>query len=141
LNKFRRATVLLAEDSPDDVEITRRAFKRCRLSCELLVARDGEEALKTLRAAKPLPDFALLDINLPRLSGFQVLEGIRADPCLRVLPVIVLSASAREEDVFKSYDLGANSFIQKPVVFDAFLETLEVLFKYWFQISRLPRSL
>ena len=138
MNKFRRATIFLAEDNPDDVEITRRAFKRSRLGCELVVARDGEEALRMLTEGER-PDFVLLDINLPKVTGLEVLTRIRADGRLTGLPVVVMSISDREEDVVRSYALGANSYIQKPVVFEEFLEALKVMTSYWFEVARLPR--
>jgi two-component system response regulator len=141
LNQLRLAKIFLAEDNPDDLEITLRALKRGRLGCELIVARDGEEALDILRRPEVMPHIALLDINLPKLSGLEVLEKIRREPCGASLPVIMLSASNRHEDVLRSYELGANSYIQKPVVFDDFVDALAVLYKYWFELARLPRSL
>jgi two-component system response regulator len=139
--KFHRATILIAEDNLDDIEITRRAFSRRRLSCDLVVARDGEEALNLLCEQPRVPDLVLLDINLPRLSGLQVLERIRANQRFAAMPIIMLSASAREEDVRESYEKGANTYIQKPVVFEQFLEALAVLETYWFNVARLPRML
>ena len=139
--KFRRATVLLAEDNPDEVEIARRALKRSQLNCELLVARDGEEALRMLGELQhSLPDLMLLDLNLPKVSGLQVLGQLRANPCFAGLPVVVMSASVREEDVTTSYELGANTYIQKPVLFDRFVEVLDILGRYWFEVARLPRA-
>ena len=140
MNKFRRATIFLAEDNPDDVEITKRAFKRSRLGCELVVARDGEEALRLLTEGAVRPDFVLLDINLPKLDGLQVLERVRAEERLAGLPIVVMSVSDREEDVRRSYELGANSYIQKPVVFEKFIEALEIMGSYWFGVARLPRT-
>ncbi len=140
MQRFRRATVLLAEDNPDDVEITRRAFRRSRLGCELVVARDGEEALRLLAEESVRPDFVLLDINLPKIDGLAVLAKIRAEERLAGLPVVVMSASHLEEDVLMSYKLGANSYIQKPVVFEKFMEALAVLGSYWFDVARLPRT-
>jgi len=140
LNRFRQWTIFLAEDNPDDIEITRRALTRSHLGCELIVARDGVEALTMLRDESLRLDFALLDINLPKLNGLQVLEQVRLDPRLKTLPIVVLSASDREEDVRRAYELGANSYIQKPVVFEKFVAVLEVLGQYWFEIARLPRS-
>jgi len=140
--RFRRASVLLAEDSPDDVEITRRALKRVQLGCELVVTRDGEEVLlRLLDPHEAPPDLLLLDINLPKVNGLQVLAEVRRQSSLAGLPVVMMSASAREEDVKQSYQLGANTYIQKPVVFDQFLASLEVFGRYWFEVARLPRPL
>lgn len=140
--RVRRALVLLAEDNPDDVEITRRALGRVRLGCELLVMRDGEAALARLMSQdERVPDLAILDINLPKFDGLQVLAKVRREPRLAGLPVVMMSASAREEDVAQSYELGANTYIQKPVVFDEFLAALEVFGRYWFEVARLPRAL
>jgi len=140
VNKFRRLTVFLAEDNPDDIEIARRAFKRSKLGCDLVIARDGEEALKKLSEPSFHPDFAIMDINLPKLTGLQVLERVRKEKRLIGVPFVMLSASDREEDVRASYELCANSYIQKPVVFEDFVETIAVLEKYWFEVARLPRS-
>jgi CheY-like chemotaxis protein len=140
VNKFRRLTVFLAEDNPDDIEIAKRAFKRSKLGYDLVIARDGEEALKKLKEASFHPDFVLMDINLPKLTGLQVLERVRKEKRLIGVPFVMLSASDREEDVRASYELGANSYIQKPVAFEDFVETLAVLEKYWFEVARLPRS-
>lgn len=141
MNQLRLARIFLAEDNLDDVEITQRALKRGHLSCELVVARDGEEALEMLRAPEARPHIALLDINLPKVSGLEVLERIRGEKCCDSLPVIMLSASNRHEDVQKSYKLGANSYIQKPVAFEQFIDALELLYRYWFELACLPRAL
>jgi len=140
LNRFRRATIFLAEDNPDDIEIARRAFKRAGLGSELIVARDGEEALRLLADERLRPDFVLLDIKLPKIDGFEVLAQIRASERHAALPVVVMSASSREEDVLRSYQLGGNSYVQKPVVFQEFMEALEIMGSYWFKVARLPRS-
>jgi two-component system response regulator len=141
VNQLRLARIFLAEDNQNEVEITRRALKRGRLGCELIVARDGEEALDMLRRPETQPHLVLLDINLPKVSGLEVLQRMRADPCCVALPVIMLSASNRHKDVARSYELGASSYIQKPVVFEDFVGALEVLYRYWFELARLPRPL
>ncbi|OGO50317.1 MAG: hypothetical protein A2148_06515 [Chloroflexi bacterium RBG_16_68_14] len=147
MQRFRPVQVLIVEDSPDDVEIARRAFKKSGIASDLLLARDGQEALDVLfgerarRNGAPTapPDFILLDINLPKVNGLEVLREIRASDEVAAVPVVVLTASGREEDVNRSYQLGANSYIQKPVVFDRFLEVLVVLGKYWFDVATLPQ--
>jgi two-component system response regulator len=140
--KYRPLTIFLAEDNADDVEITRRAFKKCDIASRLIVARDGEEALRLLTdsAKTGAADLAILDIKLPRLNGLEVLSRIRKDPALAALPVIMLSASAHEEDIARSYRLGANTYIQKPVAFEVFVETLDTLCHYWFEVAKLPRA-
>jgi DNA-binding response OmpR family regulator len=107
----------------------------------LVVARDGEQAIRVLRDRRPVPDFVLLDLNLPKINGLQVLQQIRADERLACVPVVILSASGREEDIERSYALGANTYVQKPVVFDRFVEAVELLNRYWFDLARLPRAL
>jgi CheY-like chemotaxis protein len=140
---FKPVQILLVEDNPDDVLITQRALQKSRVANELHVARDGQEAIDFLDSAGaqmpiPRPDLILLDVNLPRANGMEVLEYIRSKPDLAVIPVIMLTASDREEDVVRSYQLGSNTFIQKPVEFDKFLRALDVLGEYWIVIAKLP---
>ena len=144
MRTFKPVQILLVEDNPDDVLITRRALTRSRVANELHVVRDGKEALDFLNRredfgpATPRPDLVLLDVNLPRVNGMEVLESIRHDDVLSVIPVIMLTASNREEDIVRSYKLGSNTYIQKPVEFNKFLEALEVLDQYWIVIATLP---
>jgi CheY-like chemotaxis protein len=138
MERFKPARILLVEDNPDDVLITQRALTRSRVANELHVARDGQEALDYLFGDHPRPDLILLDVNLPRANGIEVLTKIRSDEHLSVIPVIMLTASDREEDVVRSYTLGSNTYIQKPVHFEAFLHALEVLGEYWIVIAKLP---
>jgi CheY-like chemotaxis protein len=143
LERYRRLTILVAEDSADDIEIAKRAFKRFQFVGDLQHARDGQhvwELLQSLRGEMNLPDLMLLDINMPRLNGFEVLGKIRADPGLRTMPIVMMSASAREEDVLQAYELGANSYVEKPAVFESFVESLELLARYWCEVVRLPRQ-
>jgi CheY-like chemotaxis protein len=145
MRSYRPVKVLLVEDSLDDIEITRRAFEKCRVPGELEIARDGREAIDLITAwndgpAGCRPDLVLLDINLPRATGFEVLVELRAGERSQALPVVILTASAQEEDVQKSYRLGANSFIQKPVQFERFLAALDVFAAYWFDVATLPRQ-
>ena len=134
--------ILLVEDSPDDVEITRRALSRGQVKNHLLVARDGEEALEILYARRDadgaLPGLILLDLNLPRVDGREVLEKIKSDPKLRRIPVIALTSSTREEDVLRTYDLGVNTFISKPVKFEDFIRVIATIRDYWILIATLP---
>jgi len=138
MGRYRPVQVLLVDDSPDDVMIAQRAFRASRVVNELTIARDGHEAVELLRRASNPPELMLLDIKLPRISGHDVLRQVRADEALATLPVIMLSASQRQEDVTESYRLGANSYIQKPVAFGRFQEILEIFATYWFEVATLP---
>jgi CheY-like chemotaxis protein len=143
---LKAAEILLVEDNLDDVEITLRAFRKARVANTVHVVRDGQEALDFLfregdhgdRADAPQPDVILLDLNLPKVNGLEVLEKIRASDGLSTIPVIVLTVSERQEDVNKSYKLGANTFITKPVDFEKFAHAMEVLGEYWMVIAKLP---
>ncbi len=131
--------ILLVEDNLDDVMITKRALKEAKVINELHVVRDGQEALDFLQhagahadaAKSPRPGLVLLDVNLPKLNGIDVLARIKQTPDLRRIPVIMLTVSRRDEDVVKSYDSGCNSFIQKPVEFDRFVALVQEIGLYW----------
>jgi two-component system response regulator len=142
MNRFRPIRILLVEDNPDDVAITERAFARSDVVSVLDVARDGQDALDRLLRPTPgasaPPDLVLLDVNLPKVNGLDVLAQLRASDDTSLIPIVVLTASARREDVVRSYLLGANSYIQKPVVFERFTRTLDVLGAYWFEVATLP---
>jgi chemotaxis family two-component system response regulator Rcp1 len=134
--------ILLVEDNLSDIEITRRALQKRRVTDELTVARDGREALDILfdqpNDDAPQPGLILLDLNLPKVDGREVLEKIKTDPKLKRIPVIVLTASTREEDIARCYDLGANTFISKPVRFEDFIEVVTTIKEYWTVIATLP---
>jgi two-component system response regulator len=140
--------ILLVEDNPAEVVITQRALRESELQVELVVARDGQEAIDYLfrqgvHANTPgwrCPDLILLDLNLPRLSGRQVLERIRATPHLRKVPVVVLTTSGHPQDIEDVYMAGANTYIQKPQDFARFVEVLRVLQTYWLDTALLPGS-
>ena len=131
--------ILLVEDNPDDELLTRRAFKKNNIMNELVVAHDGVEALDYLfgtgayvgKDTRELPQVVLLDLNLPRIGGLDVLRRIRADERTKVLPVVVLTSSKEDEDIVRSYALGANSFVRKPVEFDEFIQAIKTLGLYW----------
>lgn len=141
-----RITILLAEDDPGDQELTRRALKNDTGRIDMRVVEDGMEALDYLRrqgayvdpASAPRPDLILLDLNMPRMNGREVLQALKHDPDLGRIPVVVLTTSQQEADILRSYDLGCNSYIQKPVEMDQFVNVLQQLGKYWFEIVTLP---
>jgi two-component system response regulator len=132
--------ILLIEDNPSDVDLTRRALERSRIANDLVVAEDGEAALEYLRREDlyELPALALLDLNLPKLSGLEVLRQIRADARTRRLPVVILTSSKEEQDLAAGYDLGVNSYIRKPVDFKQFAHCIEQLGLYWLVLNEQP---
>lgn len=132
--------ILLVEDNPDDAELTRIAFAEAGVDYRLHVVGDGVQALAYLRgcSTSELPSLVLLDLNLPKLNGREVLEAIRADPATRSLPVVVLTTSAEPFDVDTVYELGANSYIQKPVEFERFVEVVRQIGLYWLALNQPP---
>jgi len=140
-----RRPILLVEDNPDDEALALRAFKKCNISNELWVARDGVEALELLLGAdgdkgtrRELPAVILLDLNLPKISGLEVLRRIRDDPHTKTLPVVILTSSKHEEDLVAGYELGANSYVRKPVDFNEFARAVSQLGMYWLLLNELP---
>ncbi|MFF8941667.1 response regulator [Streptomyces sp. NPDC014864] len=136
--------VLLVEDDPGDELMTREAFEDNKIGNTLHVVRDGEEALDFLyrrgeHAAAPRPDLILLDLNLPKYDGRQVLERIKSDPDLVHIPVVVLTTSAAEEDILRSYKLHANAYVTKPVDLDQFIAAVRQIDDFFVQVVRLPR--
>lgn len=140
--------ILLVEDNPDDIALTLRALKKNNIANKVAVARDGEEALEYLtatgryagRAPADRPEVVLLDLKLPKAGGLEVLRAIRANPRTRLLPVVVLTSSSEERDIIASYDLGANSYIRKPVDFNQFVEAVRELGLYWLVLNQAPPS-
>lgn len=135
--------ILLVEDDPGDVVITREAFAENKVRNHLSVVADGELAMSFLRgmgefADAPRPDLILLDLNLPRKSGHELLAEIKADPELRRIPVVILTTSDAEEDVLRSYDLHANAFVTKPVDFDNFLRVVRQIDEFFITVIKLP---
>ncbi|MFY9235127.1 MAG: response regulator [Fimbriimonadaceae bacterium] len=130
--------ILLVEDNPDDEKLTLRAMRQSDVPNIIVVARDGEEALNHLHGdhVKRLPALILLDLKLPKVGGLEVLEQIRANERTKNLPVVVLTSSDEERDVAQSYNLGANSYIRKPVDFDEFIDTVRQLGLYWLVFNR-----
>jgi DNA-binding response OmpR family regulator len=134
------AAVLLVEDNPDDEELTLRGLRQANLTNLVDVARDGQEALDYLfgnhaQAAKPVPVVVLLDLMLPRVDGFEVLRRIRAEKRTRRVPVVILTSSSEDRDVINGYDLGANSYVRKPVQFEEFAAAIAQLGVYWLMIN------
>ena len=136
------APILLIEDNPDDVMLTMRAFAQNTIANKIVVASDGAAGLAHLLpedGSEPLhPAVILLDLNLPKISGLELLRLIRANPRTQALPVVVLTTSAEERDIVESYRLGANSFVRKPVVFTEFVEATRVLGMYWLLFNQPP---
>ena len=143
---MKSKVILLVEDNPSDIALTQRAFAKSRIANELVVAEDGQAALDYLfgggqyagRDVSELPAVILLDLNLPRMDGLQVLRRIRADERTSRLAVVVLTTSIEEQDVAASYDLGANSYIRKPVDYTQFVQSIEHLGLYWLVLNELP---
>ena len=137
--------VLLVEDNPADAELTRESLEMGRLRVSLREVRDGQQALELLMAhAEPgdpqRPDLIILDLNLPGLSGQEVLARVRQHPSLRVIPVVILTSSEAERDIIKSYDLGANCYVTKPLDLVQFQAIVAAIEDFWFTIVRLPRA-
>jgi CheY-like chemotaxis protein len=139
-------TILLADDDPDDRMLTQDALDEAHVANELHCVEDGEELLDYLHRrgayaalhTTPLPGLILLDLNMPKKDGREALKEIKADPVLRRIPIVVMTTSKAEEDIYRTYDLGVNSFIVKPVAFQGLVEIMQSLTHYWFQIVALP---
>lgn len=142
-------TIVMAEDDPDDRFMAGRALADNRLINDLRFVEDGQELLDYLRhqgrysdpANAPLPGVILLDLNMPRKDGREALAEIKADPDLRHIPVVILTTSRSEEDVLRTYRLGVNSFISKPVTFEGLVEAMKVFRRYWLEIVELPQEI
>jgi CheY-like chemotaxis protein len=141
-------TILLAEDDPDDQKLTRDAFVENRLVNPLDCVEDGEELMDYLHRrgkysdlrGSPQPGLILLDLNMPRKDGREALKEIKEDPELRRIPIVVLTTSKAEEDILRSYDLGVNSYVTKPVTFKSLVELVKILGRYWFEVVELPQD-
>ncbi len=143
---MRQLTVLLVEDNPRDVRLTQRAFVQAGLAHDLRVVRDGDEALAYLQRegpyhdsqASPRPDLILLDLNLPRMGGHELLRYLKQDHRFKQVPVVVLTTSGRPDDVRLAYEAGANAYLLKPVEFARFTEVIKQLGKFWLELVELP---
>ena len=143
MDKISCEPILLAEDNDDDVLITRRAWKKGQIKNKLYVVNDGEQALEFLYRKgeyvdSPRPCLMLLDLKMPRVDGFEVLETIKGDSSLKKMPVIILTTSSRSKDVERAYELGANSYICKPVSYENFIQTVIDMQKYWLVVCEIP---
>jgi len=140
--------ILLVDDDEEDLQMTVEALRESRLGNDLRMTHDGEELMDYLLRRgeyadpvdSPAPGLILLDLNMPKKDGREALAEIKSDPDLRQIPVIVLTTSKAEEDIFRSYDLGVNSFIMKPVTFSGLVDAMKVLSEYWLEIVELPRA-
>ena len=145
MNRPNPITILMADDDPDDRLLVKEAFKENSLINNLEMVEDGEELMDLLHRrgkfteSNIIPGLILLDLNMPKKSGLEALKEIKSDERLRRLPVVILTTSKAEEDIVRSYDLGVNSFIVKPVTFDSLVELVKELDRYWFKIVELPK--
>jgi two-component system response regulator len=138
--------ILLVEDNPDDVELTLRAFKQSNIANEVVVTRDGVEALDYLfatgahadRDVSVMPQVVLLDLKLPKVDGLEVLQRVRADERTKLLPIVILTSSREQQDLIESYSLGANSYVRKPVDFTQFVKAVRDLGLYWLVLNETP---
>jgi len=143
---MKEKNILLVEDNPDDVKLTVHAFKKCGIINPLMIVHDGGAALDYLfgtgahvgRDPADLPSVMLLDLKLPKIDGLEVLRRLRADSRTRRLPVVILTSSKEDQDIIASYDLGANSYVRKPVDFDQFLDAVRQLGLYWLLLNESP---
>ena len=146
MNNAKMVIILLVEDNPADQQLTIRAFQKGKINTNLQIVSDGQEAMDYLqqtgkfedKKSFPRPDLILLDINMPRKDGKQVLKEIRADENLKSIPVVMLTTSDQEKDVIDSYNLGVNSYISKPVRINDFIDVISKLEEFWFTLSILP---
>lgn len=144
-----KVDIILVEDNPDDAELSIRALNKNRIANSLVHLKDGQEALDYIfckgvyenRNIKDIPKVILLDIKMPRVDGIEVLKRIKADPCTKMIPVVLLTSSKEEKDILESYQLGVNSYIVKPVNFDSFVKAVSDLGLYWLLLNQLPNKM
>jgi CheY-like chemotaxis protein len=143
--KVKPNTILIADDDPDDRIMAREALFKAQASSNVIFVEDGEDLMDYLNGRgkyedkdQPYPDLILLDLNMPKKNGHEALKEIKADTRFRTIPVVVLTTSKEEEDICRTYKLGVNSFITKPVTFESLVNTMKIIGKYWFEIVELP---
>lgn len=143
---LKQKKILLVEDNADDEILTIRALKKNNIANDIIIARDGAEALDYLfendagKKVNPLPTLIILDLNLPKIDGLEVLKRIKADDQLKLIPVVVLTSSDEQKDMLRSYGLGANSYIRKPVDFNKFIEVAANIGLYWLVLNEIPKN-
>ena len=138
--------IVIAEDDPDDRLLTRRALEKSNITCELHTVENGEELMRFLRQCgtaegeyETLPDLILLDLNMPRMDGREVLRTLKSDATLRRIPVVVFTTSEANNDILESYDLGVNAFVTKPLTFEGLVDAIQQLGRFWFDTVKLPK--
>ena len=138
--KCQEVEILLVEDNPGDIRLMQEALKEAKVSNSVIIARDGQEAVDYLfeHRDENVPDLILLDINLPKLSGFEVLKQIKADEKLKIIPVVIVTSSSSEDDVLQSYRHYANCFVTKPLDMDQFVKVVSAVDNFWLTIAKLP---
>lgn len=145
MKPLKEINLLLVDDSPEDIQLTKLALRQANIPAKISVAYDGIECLKLLHACmesedKLLPDLILLDLNMPRKDGKEVLEELKRDPALKTIPVIILTTSQSDKDILESYERYANSYVSKPLNFHEFGDVMAVIEKFWLQLVRLPEK-
>lgn len=135
-----KVPLLVADDDPEDRQLIKEALEESRLLNEVQFVRDGEELMAHLAKCSPLPGLILLDLNMPKMDGREALKEIKSNPAFKQIPVVVLTTSKAEEDIYRTYNLGVNSFITKPVTFSSLVDVMRDLGRYWFEIVELPKE-
>ncbi len=138
MNPRAKIPILIADDDPEDRQLIKEALNESRLLNEIEFAADGEELMKRLNSSDKLPGLILLDLNMPKKDGREALKEIKSNPRFRQIPVVILTTSKAEEDIYRTYNLGVNSFITKPVTFTSLVDIMRDLGRYWFEIVELP---
>jgi CheY-like chemotaxis protein len=136
----KKVPILVADDDPEDRQLIKEALQESRLLNEVQFVADGEELMARLQDSTELPGLVLLDLNMPRKDGREALKEIKSNPRLKQIPVVVLTTSKAEEDIYRTYNLGVNSFITKPVTFTSLVEVMRDLGRYWFEVVELPKE-
>lgn len=137
----QRRSILVADDDPEDCLLIKDALEESECSCEIIFVSNGEELLRKLQGPMPAPDLILLDLNMPRKDGREVLRELKEDPELKQIPVVILTTSNLQEDVQECYSLGVNSYITKPASFRSLVDMMKCIHRYWFGLVKLPENL
>jgi len=138
-NREHKSKILLVEDNPVDIDLTQRAFRKHMLNCTIEISRDGEEANKAIQrwetGLEPPPDIILMDLKMPRMDGFDVLKILKQSPKSCLIPVIILTSSNEEADIVTAYQLGANSYLLKPIDYSKFVSLIQMIVQYWLELN------